>query len=339
MYVFLSAEIILEDPYFKSIYHRTLLELAKRNKIKLCVSEIDLVETKSMYKGQLHNVLNVLNRNKVFLQPLIKKDLNELFLLEGIGSYCTQLDDFYSNLVKNKFLTIIPYYSNITPQLVLSSAKNIDSNINKSEYKKSILSLSYAQFLKEKNIHNPIIITPSEKDYETLLNNLKANPNSCSFYSSVKQLFEQNELVQLNKESYDELEFSTKEEQNQYLANLITINFDDTINEECRNYILKHDKNKEDLNSESSNVQNICVLGANSMEVNVYLDTVIVTGYLKIRASTQNNRTIYKSVVPDNTALRPTVGSKEMFLQMEVIVAFSRSLEAESIQISNTQTI
>ncbi|WLD93083.1 PIN domain-containing protein [Alkalihalobacillus sp. AL-G] len=334
MNIFLDAEIIIEDPYFKNVYHKTLLELAKKDKLKLYVSEMALSEISAKYKNQLDGILKTLNEKKESLQPFIQQDVNDLLLLAEADSYCVQLNGYFNHLVDSKILNIVPYYSNITPELVQNLAKDATvSTRNRSEYKKSIILSSYAQFIKEHHFESSIVITPNEKVYEVIFQTLNDRYRP-SFYPSIKQLFKQCEEMHFHKESYEELEFPTIGEKNQYLTNLIRMNFDDVIIKKCQKYLIE-----QNVKFQSSNDCHIAGVGANDMEVNVYLDTVMVSGYLKLKIMNSVPEASRNRVVPDGQTVDQNLYSEEMFLLMEVIVSFSKELEAESLQIGTIQSI
>ncbi|WP_261131691.1 hypothetical protein [Bacillus sp. Marseille-Q3570] len=319
MYVFLDAEYISKDPFFKSIHHKLLLKLAKDKQLKILVYESNISKIQRKYKRQLENLLNELSPKMKNLHSLIK-DTTPIISSSKLKEYNAQIESYYDNLLSRKVLNLIPYYSNITPDLV-----------TKGNFKQFIPWLSYIQFLKQNNIQHAYFITEN-KEIDQYIRHTPFEDLEITIYSSITQMMKKCHDIRMLKQPIDELdlEYSTKAEKNRYLSNVIILNFAENIEQEFRHYLFAHQ-------SEASNDWNIkLLLEGLHLEITLLVDTVLIEGRIVVETETQKDTPLKQPIF---SGAASSEIKEETKYWMSITMELTKQLEGQNFEVHEIKPI
>jgi len=164
MNIFLDTCILFKDPYFLKNYNKEFLELVKKKKINLFISNVVVQELERNYG-------KIIDDNNKSLNQIISKGKDYLFVDSPIieidkENSIKNLGNYYGKLEDDGFLTLLFSDNDLLPEIIKRSVKRLKPfSENKSELKDTIIWLTYSRYVEKNDIKDCIFLTDNVSDF------------------------------------------------------------------------------------------------------------------------------------------------------------------------------
>ncbi|WP_243300482.1 PIN domain-containing protein [Bacillus litorisediminis] len=349
--IFLDSNVCYTDPFMnKNIHNRLLLELAEKELITICISEVVKKEIINNYEKELVKYFDEIKKgeNKI-IKLLPQYDSSPIVWRETIDQYIAKLENHFEELEDYGYIEIIPFSNDMLPELVERSIKRIKPfSERKMEFRDAIIWLSYVNYLETRQfITKPAyFITKNTEDFTLngeIHPELKLDSTDFIFYKT-PQDFIQNcgEVKQLQKTL--NLVNWVGDEDIANSPNLILEMIEDhsfqNIFESCWDYVNDYTSRiptRFDPDAEYLEATDISFLKVYNLNVEVILDHVIVTGYLEVNVDFDVSQTNYLFEPLEEDFIK--IGSDQVKLNIKFSLTVNQDKKVEWLDIVDIEQV
>jgi hypothetical protein len=165
MDVFIDTSILYDDPFWQNNYNKALLDRAKKGKLNLHLSNVVTKELHRNFQKQIDEQIKQLND--------VLTTINRKFTPEKISISIPNKDElikkfksFYSALVEDGIINIISFDDSYLTEIIERAVwRRKPFTESKTELKDTVIWLSYAKYVNDKQIETPYFLTTNINDF------------------------------------------------------------------------------------------------------------------------------------------------------------------------------
>jgi hypothetical protein len=331
MNIFLDTCILFKDPYFLKNYNKEFLELVKKKKINLFISNVVVQELERNYGKTIDD-------NNKSLNQIISKGKDYLFVDSPIieidkENSIKNLGNYYGKLEDDGFLTLLFSDNDLLPEIIKRSVKRLKPfSENKTELKDTIIWLTYSRYVEKNDIKDCIFLTDNVSDFCDMEKNkqgiveihdeLKKDSNRFKVYRNTTELLrsESKKLQSLSERfSYW---LSNQNIDGEFVLDLIENKFLSIIESNVDHYVESKDLNQVFCSNENISgtifVKSLFLERCNEITVDTFEDKCLISGYLYLNVSVDG---YVRSIRKDTTDMEFTeYGSTD--ISVRVVFSF-----------------
>jgi hypothetical protein len=162
VHLFIDTNILETDPFWKSSYARTVLEMARKGSINLYISRVVVEELR------LHTVRNFKKTFKAFNGAINDHNRYRPSKLEidvGIDVE-TSFNEFYDKQFKYGYIKILEYKNEFFPTVMdRALGRKKPFNDEKTELKDCVIWLTYADYVQSRMLSDCYLLTANTSDF------------------------------------------------------------------------------------------------------------------------------------------------------------------------------
>jgi len=304
MHVFLDSNIVYTDPFMnKNIYNKLLIELAEKEFITICVSEVVKKEIINNFEKEVSKFYKGIQKYEGKIKAMLRENEQPPFeWKKTVDEYVIKLKDHYDELEDYGIIDVLEFDNDILPELLDRSIKRKKPFTDKKqEFRDGIIWLTYVNFVnkRERFIGPCYFITKNTSDFTKngeIHPDLQEDSTAFNFYNNTQEFFQHTEEVkqlQQKLELVNWLEEEDLDNNPEQVLDLLEDQCHDQVFEEVWNYLDTHSERivtkyhyemEPDFVEFEFDTTSIELIDAVDIKVEIVLDTVIFSGYLDVEA-------------------------------------------------------
>lgn len=350
MNIFLDANIVYKDPFFKKSYPKKLLEYSEAGLLRIYVSSIVKDEILNNYKKEIQAHWSKYKTAAYGLNEYLSLNIDEVII--NVDEEYEKCVSFYQELEDKGTITIFEYDNSLLPKLIQRSLeKKKPFDTNKTELRDATIWMSIVEYVQTNTLKDCFLISNNSNDFfnhqkDDLHEDLKNDLPDMQAYVDVKSFFDDyaddDHLSEIKNEMLLDEFIEDESIDDEYVVDLLNNNFATPLSKEFQNAlngIHPHDLGVEIFDGYVDPEVSIDCLSISNLDIDKDLlsQTIIIRGTAEIAGYADIYA--YNPVYDSKDEKFSLYESLDVSLNMDFDFSYDLDCEASNISIANVRII